>query len=364
MTITVGGQCFPYFTDADECDMWARTLGFRAQLTEAGCATSNGIISPSFNTEDDCLAAATAIADATSCGDATPMCFFADPDYLLQADESNCSCLLEIAQELECFAFPCLRDPCKNGATCVTNTSCVDDVTNTYCFECECTDEFTGRFCDQDANPCDTDNGGCDDTCVDGVGAHYCRCNNRPLATAGMGDCASFCDWTWSLFEDRVLRCLDFVTAPVGTPLSGIGDVAVQPPTSTAVAVRSSASLDRNRYLSFEDACGDGVRLSGPFDCTGGCYVSFDFWFDDDNDADTHLTVTARASDGSAIATATSDKGGGETAFGDVAHTSGTWRRVVLPLITGDVARLVFQVDEASTCNANYRVDDVLVAMA
>ena len=47
---------------------------------------------------------------------------------------------------------PCLRSPCRNGASCYDTTS------SAYGFECRCVAGFTGQFCERAASACDVRN--------------------------------------------------------------------------------------------------------------------------------------------------------------------------------------------------------------
>lgn len=112
--------------------------------------------------------------------------------------------VLACTSSLSCFLFSLFQSSLPRARNAVCN-----------CSLCVHANKHT------DAQPCQEGNGGCEDVCFDGVGAHYCQCHNAPLSQGGA--CQSFCDWAPNVFPDRVVYCSDFATANVGTPISGEG---------------------------------------------------------------------------------------------------------------------------------------------
>eukprot|EP01147_Barroeca_monosierra_P007045 gene7045-417_t len=353
-------DCFWQSLTARMCEFdWARSLANISSISSVGCLSDIGFHTAAFQSSEDCEAARRTILDAVSCTEAILNCISFSSQFILESSDDTCECVLQIDKEIQCFLDPCLdNNPCLNGGTCVTDRTCTEKDRNDYCFTCDCLADFSGPLCQEDADACEIDNGGCEDYCFDGAGAHFCQCQNAPASSNGT--CTQFCTLMHTIFPDRIVYCND---------LNGIMSLEDEPKFSTSpinsesIKLFISSRTERKGYLFFENACGDTFTVTGPFDCEGGCYLSFDLHIGIGTSRDSNLHVMIQSANGNYLLTGTSAIGT-SSSFRETGHPNGVWKRVVLPQINQTFDSILLRITDLEACNSDIRVDDILLAKA
>ncbi|XP_001983278.2 epidermal growth factor-like protein 7 [Drosophila grimshawi] len=105
---------------------------------------------------------------------------------------------------------PICTSRCQNGGNCTAPQTC------------SCPAGFTGRFCEQDVNECETEKP-CDQHCVNTQGSYYCRCRQGFVLHSDQQSCRKLSTHADDAFEARDLENdIDDTDAEVATRLQKI----------------------------------------------------------------------------------------------------------------------------------------------